>query len=160
MEHTLSFEELDLIFGNHAPFLSAISDGPDNELRIVISAASVGEVIGDNGVTTNEALNDILSKCRPIMPDSHTLYEIFFENYIIYQTRNESWATYFPEEIRHGTFLITFEKSRLLDHLSEMTDVFKSDDDTWYPAKWIHYGIYTQNHVIDVISHCPPVISC
>ena len=59
MEHTLSFEELDLILGNHAPFLSAISDGPDNELRIIISAALVGEVIGDNGVTTNEALSYI-----------------------------------------------------------------------------------------------------
>ena len=41
MEHTLSFEELDPILGNYAPFLSEISDGPNNELRIIISAALV-----------------------------------------------------------------------------------------------------------------------
>ena len=164
MEHALSFEALDLRLGDHAPFLISLTDGPDNELRVVISPAAVGEVGEGNTVDTDilqcNTLHCILSKCRPITPDESTLYDIYFENYIVYQTRNESYASYDAEEIRSGTYLITFEKSKLLESLSTITDAFRSDDGTCYPGDWKHYGIYTQNHVIDVISHCPPVISC
>lgn len=43
MEQTLSFEELDLMFGDHAPFLMSLSDGSQEELRIVIATAVVGD---------------------------------------------------------------------------------------------------------------------
>ena len=155
----VSFEKLDLMLGDRAPFLVSLSDGLDNELRIIISPASIGEVGSRNVEPADSILHGILSKCRPITPDQGDQYEIHFENYIVYQNRNESWATYFPEEIRCGTFLITFEKSRLLDSLCEITDVIQSDNGTWYPGMWKHYGVYTQNHVIDVISHCPPVVT-
>lgn len=158
-EKMVSFEKLDLMLGDHAPFLVSLSDGLDNELRIIISPASIGEVGSRNVEPADSILHGILSKCRPITPDKRDQYEIHFENYIVYQNRNESWATYFPEEIRCGTFLITFEKSRLLDSLCEITDVIRSDNGTWYPGMWKHYGIYTQNHVIDVVSHCPPVVT-
>ena len=157
MKHIRSFEELDHILGIHAPFLSAISDGPDNELHVVITAAKVGEV-GSGLGDANNALHDILLESRPITPDNKVQYEIYFENYIIYQVRNESFAIYGEEEIRYGTHLIIFEKSRLLNGLNTVANVFKSDDGTCYPGNWTHYGIYTQNHVIDIISHCPPVI--
>lgn len=157
-EKSISFEELDLMLGDNAPFLSVMTEGPDNELHIVISATDVGKV-GSEVYTENDVLNDILSECRPITPDYNIQYEIYFENYIIYQVRNESFATYFADEIRCGTYLIVFEKSRFLDNLNTITYTFKSDDGTCYPGNWTHYGIYTQNQVIDIISHYPPVIS-
>ena len=40
----VSFEKLDLMLGDRAPFLVSLSDGLDNELRIIISPASIGEV--------------------------------------------------------------------------------------------------------------------
>lgn len=159
MEHEITFETLDRLLGDHAPFLVSLSDGPDNELRIIISPASIGEVGRRNVDPADSILHGILSKCSPITPAKNEQYEITFENYIIYQNRNESWATYFPEEIRCGTFLITFEKSRLLDSICEITDVVQFANGTWYPGSWKHYGIYTQNHVIDVVSHCHPVIT-
>jgi hypothetical protein len=159
MEQTLTFEELDQLLGEQAPFLSSLSDGPDNELQVVISAAIVGEVGTGIRPEVTGALRDILSECRPITPNSNAMYEIFFENYILYQTRNESFTSYAPEEIRSGNFLITFESSRLLDSIPLFSDAFHSDDGTYYPGPWKHYGIYTQNHIIDVISHCPPSVT-
>ena len=47
MEHRLSREELDFALGDHAPFLMSLSDGLQEELHIVISAAEV-ENLGDN----------------------------------------------------------------------------------------------------------------
>ena len=96
----VSFEKLDLMLGDRAPFLVSLSDGLDNELRIIISPASIGEVGSRNVEPADSILHGILSKCRPITPDQRDQYEIHFENYIVYQNRNESWATYFPEEIR------------------------------------------------------------
>ena len=165
MGHTLSFEELDLALGDHAPFLMSLSDGLQEELHIIISAAEVGN-LGDNipdfedvDETTRQALQSILAKSRPIEINENCLFEICFHDYIIYQTRNESFWSGDPNEIRHGKYLITFEKSTLLSHLEEITDAQQLDDGSFYPGEWTHYGIYTQNHVIDVISHSPPDVS-
>lgn len=166
MEHTLSFEELDPMLGNQAPFLISLSDGLEEELRIIIAAADVGDV-GYNipnfeGIDegTKQALNEIPAKSRPIEINENFLFEICFRrDYIMYQIRNESFCSYDPDEIRHGKHLIIFEKSKLLSHLSEITDAQQFDDGSFYPGRWTHYGIYTQNHVIDVISHCPPIVS-
>ena len=165
MEQTLSFEELDLMFGDHAPFLMSLSDGSQEELRIVIAAAVVGDQ-GDSipnleGVdeTTKQALQGILAKSRPIKINESCLFEICFHDYIIYQIRNGSFWSGDPNEIHHGRYLITFEKSVLLSHLEEITDAQLLDDGSFYPGQWKHYGIFTQNHVIDIISHCPPDVS-
>ena len=77
----------------------------------------------------------------------------------MYQIRDESYCSFDPEEIRHGRYLITFEKSKLLSYLGSVTDAGQLGDGSFYPGKWTHYGIYSQNHVIDVISHIPPVIT-
>ena len=165
MEHRLSFEELDFALGDHAPFLMSLSDGLQEELHIIISAAEVGN-LGDNipdfeavDETTRQALQGILAKSRPIEANENCLFEICFHDYIIYQIRNESFWSGNPNEIRHGKYLVTFEKSKLLSHLGEITDAQQLDDGSFYPGEWTHYGIYTQNHVIDVISHCPPDVS-
>ena len=38
-----------------------------------------------------------------------------------------------------------------------ITEAQQLDDSSFYTGKWTHDGIYTQNHVIDVVSHCLPL---
>ena len=131
----------------------------------MIAAAEVGELgadipdFSDMGEATKKSLQEILAKTRPIEIDERRQYEICFQGYIIYQVRNESYCSFDPDEIRRGRYLITFEKSKLLSYLTSVTDAGQFNDGSFYPGKWTHYGIYTQNHVIDVISHIPPVIT-
>lgn len=154
MLNTLSFEALDPMLGEQAPFLVSLSDGLQQELNIVIAAAQLGKT-----GCKMPCFTEILSSARPIETDESCMFRIRFPNYIIYQIRNESYYSYDPEEVRHGRYLITFEKSRLLSRLSEITDAQQLGDGSFYPGKWTHYGIYTQNQITDVVSHCPPVVS-
>ncbi|MBR1555144.1 MAG: hypothetical protein IJ644_07115 [Oscillospiraceae bacterium] len=140
------------------PFLISLSEEYDNDLKIVVSLSCTGE-IGENADDMGiPALGDILRKSCPIYPDENQTYEILFEQYILYQTRNESYTSWDDYEIRKGTYFIIFEKSRLLDALPVLTDCQILSDGTYYPEKWKHYGIYCQNHIIDVISCFPPEI--
>ena len=161
----MEFEELDRIIGDHAPFLISLSDGSQEELRLVIAGAEVGELgtnipdFSDTDEATKKSLQEILAKTRPIEINERRQYEIYFQDYILYQVRNESYCSFDHDEIRRGRYLITFEKSKLLSYLSSVTFVGQLSDSSFYPGKWTHYGIYTQRHVIDVISHIPPVIT-
>lgn len=152
----VSFAETDKILSKPkaAPFLRSLEECEDNELRITVAGAKIGDCAV--GTFDGTALGRILSQCRPIESDENLAFEITFESYIIYQVRNESFCSYDPQEIRHGKFLIIFEKSKLLEYLTISTDTCRFADGSFYPAKWTHYGIYTQNHVIDVISQCEP----
>ncbi len=164
MEDTLTFRTLDSKLGNHAPFLVSLSDGLQEELHIIIAGAAVGN-LGDNipdfegfDQSEKQTLREILGKSRPIEASEQCSYEICFHNYIIYQIRNESFCSYDPDEIRHGRYLILFEKSKLLSHMGAVTDAQRLDDGSFYPGEWKHYGIYTQNHIIDVIALDTPDI--
>ena len=140
------------------PFLISLSEEYDNDLKIVVSLSCTGE-IGENADDMGiPALGDILRKSRPILPDENQTYEILFEGYILYQTRNESYTSWDDYEIRNGTYFIIFEKSRLLDALPVLTDCQILSDGTPYPGNWKHYGIYCQNHIIDIISCYEPEI--
>jgi len=75
----------------------------------------------------------------------------------MYQMRNESYAAFDPDEIRIGKGLLLFEKSRLLGCFNGFSDAYDDGNDV-YPAKFKHYGVYTHNHVIDIISHVEPTI--
>ena len=165
MNETLTFQTLDSKLGSHAPFLISLSDGLQEELRVTIAGAEVGE-LGDNipdlnetDEATRQALSEILGQTRPIEFNEKCLYEICFHDYILYQIRNESYSTYAPEEVGQGRYLIIFEKSILLSNLPNMTDAQVLDDGSYYPGKWTHYGICTQNHIIDVIALTAPDIS-
>lgn len=160
----MTLNELDLQMGDRAPFLISLHEEAVNNLRIIIAVAEVGKKTNDSSLLhsmdkeINSKLWQILKQCRSITPDNNHKYGVIFENYIAYQVRNESFCSFDTEEIRKGKFIITFEKSKLLEHLPKITDVQKFKDGSYYPAEWKHYGIYTQNHVIDIISHCPPQI--
>lgn len=124
-------------------FLISASECEDNSIRFVIALGTHGEV--QNGATL-------------VFPDMNELYEISFDNYILHQTRSESYASYDSCEIQKGSGLVVFEKSRLLDVLPVLTDCRKLADGSFYPEKWTHYGLFCVNHVIDVISCREPEI--
>ena len=148
-----------IVFGQQdsgqAPFLISMSEEYDNTLKLVVSLAYLGE---QSETPEFPELDKILKKARPILPNQNQIYKILFENYILYQTRNESYTSWDNYEIRKGKYFIRFEKSRLLDFLPVLTDCQRLANGEYYPGKWKHYGIYCQNHIIDVISCHEPEI--
>lgn len=151
-------------FGNdnvdfkHAPFLIKAEEIEDNCIRFIVSLACEGEKGSDTNDMGIDRLGEILSKATPIYPNKNEMYEIVFEQYILYQTRNESYCSLDNYEIEYGKHFILFERSRLLDILPMITDCQILSDGIAYPGEWKHYGIYCQNHIIDIISHDQPTI--
>ena len=142
-----------------APFVLSIEDNGDNCLKIIIAlpkAGKQGEGAEELLVKDNEKLNELIMNSYPVYEDMDNVFEIVFENYIIYQCRNESYTTYDDREIRKGNYLIIFEKSQLLNYYKDV--IFDCDFDNEKQNRK-HYGIYTENHIIDVISNDQPVIS-
>ena len=82
-------------------------------------------------------------------------YEIVFKNYTMHMTRDESYTVWDDYEIRKGRYLVIFEKSRFLDFYD--TVIAHIEDNTW-PPMGKHYGVYTENHIIDVITATAPII--
>ena len=135
------------------PFVLKISDSSDNELRIILATAKTGDKKSLS--TGSPKLDDIFVNSELIEPDKQNVYEIVFSDYIIYQCRNESYTAFDDTEIRSGKYLVTFEKSRLLDFYENVIFDFDSIDTK---TKRKHYGIISANHIIDVIANEPPII--
>jgi hypothetical protein len=138
-----------------APFLLSLSDDQDLTLRVVIAFPKDGKAGTDPG-SINEKVKDLLDKSVPVGADMDQVYEIVFENYILYQMRNESYTSWDEYEIRKGRYLIVFERSRLLDYYEDA--IFDFDSEETRKTQRKHYGIYTENHILDIISNEPPKI--
>ena len=82
--------------------------------------------------------------------------EIRFPSYIMFLTRNESYTAFDGEEVRQGTYLIVFSKSHLMDFYDKV--IIHTEDYSW-PGLGTHYGVYTANHIIDVIADEEPIIT-
>ena len=145
----------------NAPFLLSMKDDPDNELSIIIALPQEGAKGEGLDLTCYpseiaDKVKDMLYESYPVYEDTERIYEIRFKDYVIYQCRNESYTCWDASEIRKGKYLIIFEKSNLLDYYENVLFDFDSDE---IKEKRKHYGIYTENHIIDVISNTPPIIS-
>ena len=101
---------------------------------------------------------DVVSKCSPILP-GNKMIDIRFDNYIMYQVRNESYASPDRTEARYGKYLCVYAESKLLAYLETVTDVQRGENGSTYPGLWRHYGIRTQNQIIDVVSHFEPMVT-
>ena len=140
MQRFISFQQAGSIFSESGsmPFLAKLQEETENELHVTILGAAVD--------------------CKPIVPDPSRRVVVIFEDYILYQVRNESYVAYDASAEGTGTYLVQFEKSRFLDYFLTVTDACRLEDGSFYPAPWKHYAIFTQNHVIDVIAQAEPKV--
>ena len=139
---------------DNMPYILNINDNIDNVLKIIVSLPYSGEKGSEASNTGNKDLDEILKKAYPVLIDYNEIYEITFESYIMYQTRNESFA-YLDENSKVlGEYFTIIKNSSYLKMVKSITfynDIF--DD------KYIHYGIFSWNHVIDIISAEEPKIA-
>ena len=138
---------------DNMPYILNINDNVDNVLKIIVSLPYSGEKGSEASNTGNKDLDKILKKAYPVLIDYNEIYEITFESYIMYQTRNESFA--YPDENSKvlGEYFTIIKNSSYLKMVKNITfynDIF--DD------KYIHYGIFSWNHVVDIISAEKPKI--
>lgn len=143
----------------HLPFLIQSIEERDNNVKYIIALPNIGnkgEIELESEFTNNPALVKILSECSSIYPDENNLYEIFFKDYILHMTSNESYSFGNTYDVGNGDYFIIFEKSKLLDHLPDLveTGIIKAI----YKNGYKHYGICCQNHTIDVITAYEPII--
>lgn len=139
-----------------APFLVKTIEEDENEVRFIIALPIQGEKGTDINDTGIPILNKLLVESISIYPDENNLYEILFEGYVFHMTRNESYTCCDDYEIRNGKYFIIFDKSRLLDYLPQLVEI--GIVEAYYPNKWKHYGIYCQNHIIDIIATEEPKV--
>ncbi len=71
-------------------------------------------------------------------------------------TRNESYTAWNDDEIRQGNYLIVFTRSRLIDAYDDL--IIHTENYSW-PGRGTHYGVYTVDHIIDVLSNSTPIIT-
>ncbi len=138
---------------DNMPYILNINDNIDNVLKIIVSLPYSGEKGSEASNTGNKDLDEILKEAYPVLIDYNEIYEITFESYIMYQTRNESFA-YLDENSKVlGEYFTIIKNSSYLKMVKSITfynDIF--DD------KYMHYGIFSWNHVIDIISAEEPKI--
>ncbi len=139
---------------DNMPYILNINDNVDNVLKIIVSLPYSGEKGSEASNTGNKDLDEILKKAYPVLIDYNKIYEITFESYIMYQTRNESFAYSDENSKVLGEYFTIIKNSSYLKMVKSITfynDIF--DD------KYMHYGIFSWNHVVDIISAEEPKIA-
>lgn len=127
-------------------YLKEISEPEDNCLRVIIEEAITGnklEVVSDTGLSGNEIA----------VTDESRIFEIYFDSYIGYSVIDESLALPDDSEVFDGRIFCVYEKSNYLDYLRRSS--FASDD---HPGPFVHYGLNSLNHIIDIASADEPEI--
>ena len=138
---------------DNMPYILNINDNIDNVLKIIVSLPYSGEKGSEASNTGNKDLDEILKKAYPVLIDYNEIYEITFESYIMYQTRNESFA--YPDEKSKvlGEYFTIIKNSSYLKMVKSITFYYDMFGD-----KYTHYGILSWNHVVDIISAEEPKI--
>ncbi|MCM1578828.1 MAG: hypothetical protein NC078_08535 [Ruminococcus sp.] len=134
------------------PFILNLTEEESGGLHIIAALSARGEK-GEGADC--EPVKEILKEAYPICPDMSEVYEIVFEDYILYQCRNESYFCGSPDDIFRGLYFVVYESSRLLEFYKY--DLFDISDDSVKAARR-HYGIIAADHIIDIISDSPPIV--
>ena len=138
---------------DNMPYILNINDNIDNVLKIIVSLPYSGEKGSEASNTGNKDLDEILKEAYPILINYNEIYEITFESYIMYQTRNESFA-YLDENSKVlGEYFTIIKNSSYLKMVENITFYYDMFGD-----KYTHYGILSWNHVVDIISAEKPKI--
>ena len=135
------------------PYILKICDST-NILKIIVTLPLLGEKGSEVSNTENKELDEILKESYPVLINYNEIYEIVFEKYIMYQIRNESFANPDENSKISGKYFVIIKNSSYLKMVKNITfynDIF--DD------KYMHYGIFSWNHVIDIIAAEEPKIA-
>jgi len=149
-----------MCFGNEYDglHLEQLTDTTNNELIIVISLTKRVETFLDSlGYVEPENNLKLLSDTTQLTSDGSQIYKIYFENYIMYQGRNESYAFENKNEFSIGQGLVLFKKSKLLDFICECADIDLAMA-MHKKTQLRHYGVYTLNNMIDIVTFYEPTI--
>ena len=101
---------------NNHLFLERLIDEPNDALTIVVAHSKSVEPLKAD-------LNGLFHGKSRIVPNYNRLYRIYFDHYIFYQVRNESYSIFNPKEISKGNSLRFFVKSELLVHLDSIINM-------------------------------------
>lgn len=126
----------------------------DNYIKYIVALSIEGKK--ENIKESNPDLYKILLKCKTLISDKNNMYEITFSDYIMHMVRNESYAIVGPDETFDGKYFVIFKKSKLLECTNNLieNDLVKSFNKKNYK----HYGMFCENHIIDVISCNEPQV--
>ncbi len=138
------------------PHVLQIQDAPDNVLRVLVALTRRRQPPCTDDL--DPKLQQVLSQAVGLCPDEEQIYEITFDGYILYQVGNESYCGWGPDKQSAGRHFLIFDRSRLLERLSDFSDCQQLPDGTFYPRPWKHYGILALDHIINVISPYEPTI--
>lgn len=132
-----------------------LSEPTEHSLRIVIDEARV------EGPLTNVKIGNVLvSDVREIQTSSDSFsFELLWPFYVTYSVTPESYAR--PDESAQGEgrLFCIYSKSHFLDYAKISTfflDYAKIGTFQLGPVQ--HWAVYCINHVVDVVSHKPPLL--
>jgi hypothetical protein len=124
-------------------YLREISEPMQNSLRLLIEEAEVlPEEVAIRIAGTEMGTGHLVRSTA-----NSRLFEIVWDNYVVYFVTNESYATPSESEKFSGRFARCYSKSLLLDYISHATVASNE-----YPGPLQHIGIVSECHIVDVIS--------
>ena len=131
-------------------YLGQIFEPQDNTLILEIYRGKVSDTeediqVGDHVLRNTRSID--LDKTLPTV-------RLEFDWYIAYSVTNESYGFWDDYEMFNGSTFRVYSKSRYLDFIKVGTIATEN-----YPGPFKHYGIVALNHVIDVVSTTPPIIT-
>ena len=83
-------------------------------------------------------------------------YELMWDRYFTFMVRDEGAAAFRKEEEYSGLGVRRFQKSWLLDSVSELSNGLHEIPNVRGPV--IHFGLYCLNHIVDVLAYENPVV--
>jgi hypothetical protein len=128
-------------------FLERLFEPEVNELLVLlVEASSAGqqeEIIAGTGI-----------RATPVIPiEGASPIELYWDSYIAYAVRNESYAKDSGTNVASSGILIEKSASPFLTFVSNSTCATSE-----YPGPFKHWQVNCADHVIDVISTSEPVI--
>ncbi len=133
--------------------LLGLKQSNTNELFLNISRSKLSDRTEEVEINGH-----IIKSVRKIVTDKkHPIINIYFETYITYSVRNESFTSWDDYEVFEGKTFRVYKKSRFLDYIKSSTFALDACGDVYPPL--VHYGIVCQNHIVDIVSYSTPIIT-
>ena len=131
-------------------YLAALVEPGDNALRLILEEARADGPATTHGNDGREL--PFPAKAIETTPGCARI-ELYFDSYIAFSVRNESYAQYADIDVYEGRFAQIYSQSLFLEFVGKGT--FASST---YPGPFVHYGFSTLNHLVDVVSCVSPRI--